>query len=298
MWTTNPELASMLANPEDGYKYVEGSTEKVHWKCITCNKLYKSKSIEMVNKNGLSCSNCSDGVSYSEKVMSNILKYICVDFGNNITFYWSDAKRYDFYIPSLNMIIETHGGQHYEKGFESIGGRTLQEEQENDKYKYEMAMKNGIDKYIVIDCRKSELEWIKNSILSSELSSIFNLSVLNWNEIHMKSSKSLHVKILEMWNNGYDKQDISAETSMSMATINNVLNKYDTIGLCKHSKLEDEPLVQLDLKGNLIKEWDTIRQACNELSIDMIYITRVCKGIRKSSKGFKWKFKNENVSWR
>ena len=33
MWTTNPELASLLADPNDGYKYTQSTSKKVSWRC-------------------------------------------------------------------------------------------------------------------------------------------------------------------------------------------------------------------------------------------------------------------------
>ena len=50
-------------------------------------------------------------------------------------FEWSENKRYDVYIPYLNCIVENHGEQHYNNSFKSLNGRTLEEEQKNDKYK-------------------------------------------------------------------------------------------------------------------------------------------------------------------
>lgn len=36
LWTTHPELAKMLANNEDGYKYSIGSNKKLEWVCHDC----------------------------------------------------------------------------------------------------------------------------------------------------------------------------------------------------------------------------------------------------------------------
>lgn len=36
MWTTNPEQAKLLANPEDGYKYSKSANVKADWKCGHC----------------------------------------------------------------------------------------------------------------------------------------------------------------------------------------------------------------------------------------------------------------------
>lgn len=44
-----------------------------------------------------------------------------------------------------------------------------------DEDKEFIAKQNGILEYIVIDCRYSNYEWIKNSILASKLNQIFNL---------------------------------------------------------------------------------------------------------------------------
>ena len=86
-------------------------------------------------------------------------------------------KRYDIYIPSINCIIENHGIQHYNKGFEFIGGRTLEEEQENDKYKKCVANKNGVENYIIIDCRKSTKEWVEQSVMQSYLPILLNFNL-------------------------------------------------------------------------------------------------------------------------
>lgn len=180
MWSTNPELASMLANPEDGYKYMQKSSIKVDWKCFECGGIIKDKSIANVNLHNVLCSDCSNAVSIPEKIMMNVLKGLKVKYVYNTSFEWSDRKRYDFYIPSMNIIIETHGSQHFNGSFGLLGGRSLSEEQSNDQYKYEMAIQNGIKEYIAIDCRKSGLSFIKNNILDSKLAQIFDLNQVNW----------------------------------------------------------------------------------------------------------------------
>ena len=54
------------------------------------------------------------------------------------------GKSMIFYLPKYNCIIETHGLQHYEES--SMTSRSLQEEIDNDLFKQEMALKNGIKK--------------------------------------------------------------------------------------------------------------------------------------------------------
>jgi hypothetical protein len=208
MWTTNPELAELLANPEDGYKYTQGSGKRVDWRCPSCDNIIKNKLISNINKYGLSYPKCSDGISYPEKFVNQFLQQL---LGNDFiyqlsrtTFKWCKNYKYDFYIPKYNIIIETHGIGHYQEGFKTLGGRTLQEEQKNDENKKQLAIKNNIkeENYIVIDCRKSELEWIKEHILNSRLEELFDLSKINWLECHEYACSSLIKKACDLWNSG------------------------------------------------------------------------------------------------
>lgn len=47
---------------------------------------------------------------------------------------------------------------------------------------------------------------------------------------------------------------------------------------------------QLDLEGNHIKEWDSIKSACENLSLVKGSIIDCCKNRRVSYKGFKWQY--------
>jgi hypothetical protein len=70
--------------------------------------------------------------------------------------------RYDIYLPIENLIIEVHGSQHYINGFynkktKKFVGRTLEQEQENDRKKRQYAEKLGY-KYIEVDYREHRPE--------------------------------------------------------------------------------------------------------------------------------------------
>ena len=132
--------------------------------------------------------------SYPERLLSSLLSILGVDFSREQTFSWAtnilegegkrSFKRYDFYIPSLNTIIEVHGSQHYGGGFEYLGGRSLEEERENDKQKEQLAKANGIKHYIVINALSSTLSFIKESVVSNaEFTSLFDISEIDWDEV-------------------------------------------------------------------------------------------------------------------
>lgn len=52
-----------------------------------------------------------------------------------------------------------------------------------------------------------------------------------------------------------------------------------------------KPVIQLNLNGEFIKEWDSILDAENGTSSSSTKIVSVCKGKRKTHNNFKWKYK-------
>lgn len=191
LWTTHPELASLLTNKDDGYKY-SYVTSKVRpsWECPDCGYIKKC-TIHNIRSFGFYCPNCDDNISYSEKFMSNLLAQLNVRFKKEKQFEWSDNKFYDFYIPKHSLIIETHGEQHYVESAQFK--RNLLEEQANDKYKYELAASNGIKKYVILNCMRSEFDWVKDSILNSDLPTILKFadSDIDWIQCNKFATTSL-----------------------------------------------------------------------------------------------------------
>lgn len=312
--TTNRGLGDLLWNKEDKYKYTEHSNYKVDWKCPDCGCKIENKMINSINKIGLSCPKCSDGLSIPEKFMFNFLnKVYGGEFEVQKTFKWSKEinhnnirlsgdKRYDFYLPKFNCIIEVHGGQHYITGFG--GGRSLEEEIENDRLKEKLAIENGIDNYIIINCKYSELEWIKNNILNSELIKYLelgNISDEEWMVLYRNSLKTKIKDVCELWNNISDVVKVGEITKLSKNTVITYLKKGDLVGWCNYNPDEQKiknaitmgksnckKVVQLSIDGELIEIWESAREIDRKLGINYKSISQVCTGKRKSAGGFRW----------
>jgi len=233
LWTTRPDVARLLLNQEEGYKYTHGSVHKTDWMCPDCKTIFKDKIINNTVRTGLSCKNCSDGLSIPNKFISNILSYLNEDFKPEKIFDWSNNKQYDVYIPKFNCIIEMHGGQHYHNRKNSYINTEYQEK--NDKYKMDLAKQNNIESYIVIDSRYSELEWIKNNIITSKLSELYDLSKLDWEYCFRKSQKSIVIESINLFNSGYNVSEIALEVNLSTATICIYLNRGTKLGLCYYN---------------------------------------------------------------
>lgn len=60
---------------------------------------------------------------------------------------------------------------------------------------------------------------------------------------------------------------------------------YGNNHLVKNSKV-----IQMDLNGNYIKLWESMKMAEEELNIRYQTISAVCRGKKKSAGGYKWKY--------
>ena len=248
--TTHPYLVKYFVNIEDAYTHTYGSTDKTLVKCPDCG-FEKEIRISSLYKYGFSCNKCSDGISYPEKIMCNLLDELLINNKQSESFItqfsktnakWCNKYRYDFYFKKDNeeYIVETHGMQHYkESGFD----RRLEEEQLNDRNKKELALNNGIKprNYIVIDCRYSELEFIKNNIINSRLSEIFNLNEVDWIKIGQISEKNLVKEVCDYWklHNNINNEKLKPKNLVSIfkirySTIIEYLNKGNKLNWCKY----------------------------------------------------------------
>lgn len=297
MWTTNPQLASMLANPDDGYRYSQYSGKNTDWICPSCGSVVCNKRISYVNEHGVSCSNCSDGVSYPEKFLSNMFKQLNIKFAHDCSFDWSEGKRYDFYIKDLSLIIECHGGQHYVDGFTTVGGKSAKEQHVLDNYKKNLALKNNIKIYVQLDCKVSKLEYIKNSILNSVLCEFFDLSYIDWNQCDKYSIDSSRIiEACELWNEFKDTKRISNELCISRTTVIEYLNKGTKLGLCDYNAKDN---VGKNSKSVICIETNKIYKKISYTRQDGFSsqcVSNCCKGTQENHKGYHFKYYNEEVS--
>lgn len=290
MWTTNPTLASLLANPEDGYKYMQSSGKKVDWKCPNCENIINNKIINKIKTNGLSCPKCSDKISSGERLMYNILSKLNIEFLHDKSMFWSENKRYDFYLPLHNTIIEMHGKQHYNGGFESYGGNSLTKEIENDNFKYKMAIDNGISNYVVINSSDSNLLKIAEEIKNSKLYKLLDLKSIDIEEVLLSSTNSKLIECCNLYkSNEYNLSDISKILKVSRNTVTSYLKKGASYGFVEYDVKESyskktknsvnktrKPILQYDRLGNLIKEWYTQNELKRALKVSSPTIVKYC----------------------
>lgn len=293
MWTTNPELAKLLDDPEDGYSHTQKSDRPLDWKCPHCQTTRKNKSPKIVYNNGLGCPYCSDGKSYPEKFISQLLKELEVRFEWEKEFSWLKGRRYDFYLNDLDTIIEVHGMQHYKVG-ETSNWNKRENIQQVDKLKMKTA-ENKVKNYIVLDASESSLEHMKNSIKQSEIPKIVDIENIDWVEIEKLSLNSLLIRACGMWEGGVSTKEISHSLSVNEPTIKRYLKRGKKIGLCEYKSKEPHKskgeVVQLSINGKYIKTWAGTSEAVKGTNSPSVYYC--CGGEGRVSGGFRWMYKKD-----
>lgn len=315
--TTAPWMVKYFQGGYDEAKlYTCNSNKKICPICPECGKINKSTAVNNIYYNeGISCDFCSDNISYPEKVVLEILNQLKVNYKRELTktmFKWCGKFRYDFYLPDYNCIIETHGRQHYEE-HRRKGARALEEEQTNDKLKERLAKENGIEYYVVLDCRNSEINWIKSSIISSELANMFNLSNIVWEKCEKYALSNLIKEVCECKKNNpeYSAMDISRIYNLSDKTIRDYLKKGNELEWC-HYSAEEEYIKGVRRKNKWGKQVEIFKngqslgifETCSELerqserlfgiNLSHSSISDVASGRRKTYKGFTFKYTNNN----
>lgn len=298
-----------------GYEYLilgkyKNAKSKINVKHTVCGHEYEIIPDKFLR--GRRCPICNDGISYPEKFILNLLKQIKIEFEYQKRFTWSKnvknentvlsgTKIYDFYIPYLNCIIETHGEQHYTKKF---NGKQLNFVKVNDQFKENLAKNNGIENYIIIDCRNSELKHMKNNIINSKLNQLFDLSNINWLECHKFACSSMIKKICELWNGGVKSTSkIGEELKIHKTTVIKYLKQGDKFNLCVYNSkrnmvsnglingFQKKEIVRLTKNNIFIDKFASITEAQDKLNVN--HISDVCKGKRKTAGGYKWMYKED-----
>lgn len=197
------------------------------------------KSIVSVCKNGLSCA-CGDSWSYPNKFIYAFLEQTGLYFENEKSFDWSQKRRYDAYVKydDKQIIIEMHGGQHYGKPISTNeNARTPEEEKSNDKFKLELACANGIEYYFEIDSRKSNLDYIKNSIIESGLLSAIEISEsdIDWVACDSFATSNVVKEICrEFEEDGLSAYDLSEKYKKNVKMIQRYLRHGAKLGWCNY----------------------------------------------------------------
>lgn len=290
-------------NEIDPFNIGAQSNKKVFLICEDCNIEKSVTACNFYKRKKLGCS-CEDKNSYPNKFVFCFLAQLNIEFEKEKVFSWAKNKRYDFYIPSLSLIIEAHGMQHYE----DVGIRNdLGKEKRNDIEKEKLAIENGIKNYIQLDCRFSNIDWIKNSLCENKvILELFKIEDINWIECGNYAVKGLTKVVCNLWNKDeYDTpQKIADLLKLSPITVRKYLKYGNDLGWCNYNP--SDTMNNMERKSSSLckkircKELDIEFESlaeCNRFMSKKIgrgfgstSITKVCKGEKQSHNGYTFEY--------
>ena len=246
--TLRPDLIKYLKNKKDGEKVTLHSEVVLDLKCPICGYEKKTTAKEF-NRYGFTCPICSDGVSFPNKFIRNMLIMLGVDFIPEWSPEWVGKKRYDvmFIHDGQTIIVEMDGAFHTKESQYN----TLEQNQKTDKEKERLALENNC-KLIRIDCTESNAQNIFKNILKSELSEILNLKDFDWKECGIKSSKSLLVEVCKYYNEHPEKtsKELSSIFKISRDTVLTYLRKGKELGICTVQVSNRKKIKIIDIVDN------------------------------------------------
>ena len=294
--TTHPYLTQYFVCREDAFKHRSGSGKKIKTKCPHCSHVKEIRVHDLV-KYPYRCDLCDDGVSYPEKFLMRLFQELNIGFKKQIML--DTCHKYDFLVN--DTIIEVHGEQHYKyTGFH----RSFYEERENDMLKYDIAVLHGYEynkNYIFIDARKSNLEWMRQSIIDANLLQILGFAEesVDWLKIEQGARSNLVKEVCNYFDsNNTSTLKMQEIFGLNFNTISRYLKQGAELGWCVYNPKDYDVTKRTKrVKGVHIISgevliFNSISEAGRKLRGErgMKNISRCCRGKGKSAYGYVWEY--------
>lgn len=294
------------------------SRDKIKHKCDKCGYIFSVSPGHLISKlhNNLGiCPNCSEGISYPNKILHCLLDQLSYqldsyqfEFSPDWCIYYDFKKishrgRYDAECLLKNgqkIILEMDGSFHSLDN--TLSGQSKELSQFIDKQKDSLAYLHGY-KLIRIDCNylnADRFEYIKNSILNNiELTKIFNITFINWNKILADSEKSYFIETCKMWECGNSIKEISEKIGLGTDTIRDYLNRGAKNGLCNYEGYKEYEKNLKNIRKNNSKScicletkeiFNSVSETGKITGINPSSISLCCNGKRKTAGNKTWAF--------
>lgn len=296
--TTDPWMIKYLENKDDAYKYTSKSGKRIKVICPDCGRIKRGKSriADIYRNNSIGCS-CSDKISYPNKFMFNMLEQLDVDFITEYSPEWISPKRFDFYIPSKNLIIEMDGGWHTKDN--NMSGQTKEESKEIDNWKDEQAELHGIN-IIRIDCdynnENFKYEYIKDNVINSKLIQFYKLDFIDWDVSDEFATSNLIKNICTYYEknkNELSYEDLCEIFGFSRTTISHYLKKGKSLNWCNgYNGRKNKMVLVVELNKTFKNATDCSKYLSKftKYNFNVSGIYKACLNKQSSYKGFTFKY--------
>lgn len=277
VWTLRPDVARMLKNIEDGYKYKPQSHVRKVFICPDCGCETSPLSLNQVSRYGLHCRMCSDSISYPNKFARKLLSQLDVlNVQHEWNPDWIKPYYFDNYFEYNNQgyILEMDGGIGHGKRVFGENNKVDVVGVERDKYKDKMAQQHGLI-VVRIDCAykttADRFHYIHSEILNSLLSSVFNLSCVDWKECDDFARSSMVCRAAELYEEGYSTKQISVILNCAQCTIIDWLKQATYANLCNYIPGQRNSMYLITSvytnEGELVGKYKSLLSASVELDL-------------------------------
>lgn len=239
--TIRPDLVKYFKCQDDAKIFTQYSNKYADLICPYCG-YEKTMLVGHLSKTGFACPICSDGISYPNKFIRYFLRQLPIEnleceYHSN----WTKSYLYDTYFEynGEKYIVEADGLQHFidTSSLWPSSDKTKQ----IDYIKTQLAIDNGVV-VIRIDCRKSNMNFIKNNILNSCLAQIFDLSHIDWLLCENNARSSFVYEICSYYSKSKNKtlKEISDYFDLSKPTVSKYLHAGTEIGICNYTPRKNQ----------------------------------------------------------
>lgn len=271
--TTNSWMLEYLANPEDGYRYTQGSNIRIDFKCPTCGYIQNRK-ICTVSYKGFHCERCGDNISYPNKFGRAFFDQLpLTQYQAEYRPDWGRPYIYDIYfqLEGKEYIVEWDGGQHFED--RGAFGMALEEHRVIDGMKNKLARDNNVC-LIRINCAESRCDYIRYHIENSKLSTLFDLSDIDWVLCDKNAQKNLVKMVCDLWTSGiHSFEHLSKMLHLGNSTVRDYINRGTCLGWCDYDPrqwIEKQciPIYVTDVASNKQYFFKSLRE-CADGTVDI-----------------------------
>ena len=278
LWSEN-RLRPYIINVEEAKKLGRYSKKTIKTICPDC-EVVQDYIVGNLVRRGFTCKVCTKSISYPELFMIAYLEVKGINYKYQKVFKELPNRRFDFYLPEENIIIETHGIQHYD-----TSSRWYNDSISQDKDKRIFCKNKGYT-LVEVDCRKSNFKFIVEKINSNYLlDSISEEEELKIQSLIERNKKYPIQDILSLYNRKYRIKDISRKYNVCDKTISNILNNKG-VNIRKHGKRKVRCITTREV-------FESVTEAENKYSIVKGNISKVCRGKRQTA----GVYKEEPLTW-
>lgn len=235
---------------------------------------------------GYKCKKCK--LSYGEKIIMEKLEKIGIKFIYNkglpflINPETNKPLRPDFYLPEYHLCIEFQGGQHFNLVGKFGGEKEFLKTQKLDKLKKDLCVKNQIELW--------EITWDSIFNIDEQFIKLKNRPIIEedkiFNLLQSEAFKEYRNSLINI--KFKDRVNPRKGRPISESHKSNISKGLKNRKVTWETGPKGVKILQYDLEGNFIKEWDSILCASKILKIDSGGLSNAINKIQKTAGGFIW----------